>query len=1410
MPLTKENSIIADSTISSSPSHVITPIKRPTRTYGRPRDGPSTSDAEHHRSSSSSSGSGFSRSIYRTGPPNTQEEIPPSSEPAHSSPGHRQDLIGEVEDEGSSDGDASPVRGFGLREALRAIDEKYDAEDMEKGDFHEKSSAREANQKAVLKPFPAEQRKNERTLFPPVSATPLRPSEDDVFGGSLLTLASSSQGASNPDPESNSPQVTNRKRVSRRVNTDEESDGEQDEQEKSSPAKFPINSPTARASSPTPPTSEDDMPAPKRTQKGKGKASSTRDSVPPLQFEEETSAVSDKPGGETKPQQKQRKVKALKKKELQELNKEKNRMKAERQVHIAPAEPGQDRSLRAFHGRLLASMPTPQGNAIHAVQVPAQSSPIQQFSSPRKALNPLAFKAIGDIPSRAASDSEDELPDLREVLEGTKDAKSAVPDEHKRRLREKKQQALSAAFRRDVDDDDDLEIVPTTSSSKSTSAPRRDIPMLQPRSAPMSIRKPFQAKRDLPKPAHKDVKKALMPKDVNEALYRQVRMREKAERQKREEEFLRNGGTLPEAKQEPGVNGDAMHEMLRKRLEAGPRNEGDIGEDDEEDGSDEDWDPEREEQYRGSASPEPQAGDRDSDEGDDDDMDTEPVDATLVNTLDDDADSEETPSQEEPLKLQRPRRNNARIESDSEGENDENAAPPLTFDVDATMTPVPRRGSVSSVEGVTEDEYDKENDTRRMYDRSEDKENTAVVRHAANVSRPALGSRQGSLFGLAEGLSSRLSMSPGDRILTDDENDENGPKESHRPPLRPLRSTDTLLASPSVPFFNRIQQAAPDPLSTPSGESSTSALQPALNLVRPRPNAGFSQFSEDESENVAVKPLEGGFADLFESTTQNSPSSSRGKPFGERKPLPALGLTQDVEGQTLLVVDEKLKRQADEIFEKEQGWLVERADKGQDKQPELYINDAGFLTQTRPEGTPDVYRPPPTQTQPLSRQASQALFSRRPTLSEAGFTPTVSNQRTPFRDISLTETDFEVADETPLDSPSTSPRRRRLTKRRDTLPPGDVRKLPSPPPFLESFKPKKNKAPKGNRHAKSEFVEGEAQESDEETFGFFKQKGQDDEEDGEDQDKTLENLVDDKEMDEETENVQAVMEKYQEHAEADDKELERIAQAAADGELRKKRKHGLGVDDSDDEDSENYRNEKARRKMAKVEVDRENIRQLKEDPATRAFYEVYTKAIDDDDNEVAYLVDETPADVTMGDDTVVADEDDEDRVVTRAQLMDELRQARAAQIDQGEDTPAFNPTDVSWCDEDEERTSVPTKMFSGRKGTDPRGAKRRGNEQIGFDSESQSSSFISEETKEKMQKWAATENRTRAKRGNVRSGSHTAVTGHRKIVNGGGSLRRGAASASKDSGAAARPANPVKSAPSFLNSAMDRSSRFEQ
>lgn len=176
-----------------------------------------------------------------------------------------------------------------------------------------------------------------------------------------------------------------------------------------------------------------------------------------------------------------------------------------------------------------------------------------------------------------------------------------------------------------------------------------------------------------------------------------------------------------------------------------------------------------------------------------------------------------------------------------------------------------------------------------------------------------------------------------------------------------------------------------------------------------------------------------------------------------------------------------------------------------------------FLTQTRPAGNAEVYHGADTPSQALA-----------PVLSDLS----TSSLRRPLRTLSLGSSSFGSL----LDTPLSEQPRRRLFKRASFDPEeGGYRSgSASPPPptlstrtafteLLAAQKALKQKKPL----VRSEYVEQEAQESDEdEMFGFGK-KRQEDDEDGEDLDRTLETLVNDEHMDDDTIAAEKVMEKYQ-------------------------------------------------------------------------------------------------------------------------------------------------------------------------------------------------------------------------------------------------------------------------------------------
>jgi mediator of replication checkpoint protein 1 len=187
-----------------------------------------------------------------------------------------------------------------------------------------------------------------------------------------------------------------------------------------------------------------------------------------------------------------------------------------------------------------------------------------------------------------------------------------------------------------------------------------------------------------------------------------------------------------------------------------------------------------------------------------------------------------------------------------------------------------------------------------------------------------------------------------------------------------------------------------------------------------------------------------------------------------------------------------------------------------------------FLTQTRPDvPNPEIYHmtsPLQTQTQP-----DISLNSQTPAQVWAAATQSLpqpqASQRQPLGTISLSTDDLEQGYSRPL---------RRL-KKRDISPAGFC-SSPFPSPKTNAFEiityNAKVQATKKKKPEKSEFIEGEAEESDDDEMhgfgGFGKAKGDGEEEgDGEDLDKMLEELVDDKEMNEKEVARQAVLEKHQ-------------------------------------------------------------------------------------------------------------------------------------------------------------------------------------------------------------------------------------------------------------------------------------------
>lgn len=222
-----------------------------------------------------------------------------------------------------------------------------------------------------------------------------------------------------------------------------------------------------------------------------------------------------------------------------------------------------------------------------------------------------------------------------------------------------------------------------------------------------------------------------------------------------------------------------------------------------------------------------------------------------------------------------------------------------------------------------------------------------------------------------------------------------------------------------------------------------------------------------------------------------------------------LSLSLDVRLQPALEVTGTLRRKADMIFEKEQEYVVAAAQKEQRLKEVLYVNDHGFLTQTRPEGSsPQVYHMTPS-------QASKYLGTQVDATQR-------TKERVPLGTLSFTATP---------DSPEPQPLRRLRRRSASPLEPAPMTTRPSKANAFDVLgkAPNRPKVPK-EKLKDSEFVAAEAEESDEDDmFGFGgpkKDDDDDDEEDGDEQEKVLTGLVDDRAMDVEMERPDLVQEKF--------------------------------------------------------------------------------------------------------------------------------------------------------------------------------------------------------------------------------------------------------------------------------------------
>ncbi|KAJ3892759.1 hypothetical protein GG344DRAFT_75624 [Lentinula edodes] len=1377
--------------------------KRPVRTYGRPK--PATEVSTSKPSTNVYNSIANDDSLLNMGS-DTPGEAPPTSEPSNSP-------LVEAENDGRNrvDGgnkDASSGHPWKWKVDMKHMDE---SEDEDGGSLQKTESSGDKWSKPTdPEPLFSGQRDGHilHTLASPSHETELSLSQD-VFSDSPSKLAPSSFGHSHRTSASPTPSPTFlRQRVSKHIKC-VESDGEVERETdrssySSSPVKHPINTPQTRSST-TPPTSdaEDEMPSRKAKRHSKGKSVAIMN---PLVLQPAVDVDVRKAKGK---RSQSNKVKAPTKKERRDTVIERQRMNAEKPVSI----PRVQRSSKLTFNNLLSKI---AGNTPAPLKGEDSMDPISEFSeysSPtrnRSAVVPADTKlteaetpraSMPELPSGADSD-EEQLPDIDQLLKSLQEKK----------LLALQQQGQLRSGALASDDDDDLEIVNVPSTSmqvamqKEADARKSGRPGITASTRILQKHAGISSSRRTGEVA--SASQARNSRELNEVLLKRVNAENTRRTQQKTEEWISRGGKPlgPEiqASERHGLDWyaqKALEDLKKTNAENGNRHQG--GTDDQED---EEWT-----SLRGSASPALVEQDSNNgyeeNEGDDEEGFEDDQDITMVN--------EDTQDEDIPTQVDLPHRRAVRpiVDSDTEDEdNNENlhaqrrslgkvlVQDSMILDQDSDkVSPLPQfahRQSDSSYDGgATEDECDKENNDRLMYDRSEDKENTSVVQHELLNHGPSPG-RRSSVHNLEEGLSSRLSVSL-DGYATDED------KENPRSPLKTLSVSEIEPFTPAaVSFAIRLERAtstasiadkAPDPLLSP-------------RVSRESQMSGFSQFSDD-GEGFRPKKLEAGFSGFFDSQIPSSSSSpllgSLTEPgqsnnfFDKLRRNNPLALTQEVGLQPALEVDESLKRQADEVFEREQELIIETVNASTSKKPELYINDQGFLTQTRPDGNVEVYRPPPTPSQFFSQNGQFATQA----ISSQGLT------RRPFRELSMSEA--ESTEDTPV-------RRNRLhrLKKRDESGSSSSAQLsnifgersispPLPSPRPRRHRPVESQIRKiGQRLEKSEFIEGEAQESDEdEMFGF--RKVEEDEEDGEHLDRNLETLVDDKELDQTQIAKDKVMEKFQEQRQADDAHVEDVAHKLAQGHFRNgKRSRGqASIDNSDDDDEEDETGRRVRWKMKKEPELRGDIKSLAGQDATRAFAEQYQAAINSDgDPELAFLQGDDAKDIIMtgpnygqdDDDDANEDDEDDENTVNTSDIMRQLREAAKRGKD---DCPAIDPNDLSFVDvdNDDEDEDLPRVRHVTNANIHTRGTRKGAVGTLVFDptENHRSELMVDEQGRQRAQEYVKNENRLR------RMGTGRSVVGGISVVGNRHPNSRVGSHARNNPTTSKKPP-PIKAAPSIL------------
>ncbi|KAI6105443.1 hypothetical protein F5141DRAFT_1064629 [Pisolithus sp. B1] len=945
---------VVDNNMEDTSETIAQPIKRSTFVYGKRKNAePEQRDTATHSSAAQPAAKRLPSPSHTWG--STADRVLLSTTKPAS-----QCLSQASSSEESDDPGATSHFQFDFRRQMKEIDDGLDSYDEEPQILRARSPP--------ASPIPHSPQINVQCIADTTDTTSLLHEKmltsEDPSGGSLSSPRSSPPPATTSSFD-NSPVIPGRVkgRAKHPVVSDSES-GPPSNSSSVSPARHSLNTPHLR-SPPTPPTSEIEMHTAKKSSKAKGKAPVR--SVPPLRFNSEDLPTnlfsgSDNTGKRKEGSGHRVKTKAPTKKERREAALESSRIAASRPVEIPRTE-------QANHANPGARIP----NTNLTAELP--SDPIEKFSSPSDLLKKEDGQPDDQGLAKAVESSDDDMPAIGQIIRQEQEKPRA--EELRQNLQAKKLALLkSRTGPSNITQDDDLEIVKDDMHSVAREAAAK-------RRADKSQRSPVKMKvlamamgckrisrvRDsgsksasLPTFSEQQLKHFAKPvfargnKADKEALRKQEldrMMMQQHEREKlrlikqREEEWIQKGGRVlreGESKDAQASLSQAVetyaHRALKEVEEAEAMDSG-MGDSE----SDDDYTP----SIRGSPGAEQVV-----EEGTDTDDDREEHSTTVSDQGAQLTDDEENVA---PSRRKSGMRKSTRMILGSDDEDSERPAQSSTFvSVVGDQGAPQHRASASSIGSQTEDENEKENNTKLMFDRSEDKENKAVVRHSPVLTRSALGLRVGPLLSIEGGTqrdSSVTSPADCDPVIAS--------QEIVRTPLKELsqEDDDPFLQPAFVPrhsFTERLLRSGPStPPRTMSSPKQGLGSPASLRSERSRRHSLISsEGGNDENDAPGFKP-QPLLLSFMETSVKRSPEA-RLMPFNAAN----RGLSQFF--SPALEVGSTLRRKADMIFEKEQEYVVAAAQKEQRPKEVLYVNDHGFLTQTRPEGSsPQVYHMTPSQ-----------------------------------------------------------------------------------------------------------------------------------------------------------------------------------------------------------------------------------------------------------------------------------------------------------------------------------------------------------------------------------------------------------------------------------------------------------------